>query len=193
MRDQQGNPQALGATVILHDGTYSEQDSTDHSPLTILAAEDRGGVTYDVQVTKPYYSDAWVRGVRAPGGGCVTRGVSVTVPVKLTIAPGAPPVRSVHILPPHVLLDRPPAAGTGLFTPYVDVDAGLSRAVYWSIAGDTGSVIFDAPTGTLTYRCLAKSGYLTVTARSVADSMVMGSASVSVQGHPAASTDPPCS
>jgi hypothetical protein len=193
VRDQAGNPQALGAVVTLYDGSYREQDSTNYNPLMILAAEERGGVTYDVQVTKRYYNDVWVRGVHAPGGGCVTRGVWVTVPVQLSLAAGAPAVRTVRLLPPRILLDRPPSNGTATFTPYVDANAGLSRAVRWSLSGDTGSVFFDAPTGTVRYRCLVKSGYLTLTATSVADSSVAGTAEVAVQGHPGDVADPPCS
>jgi hypothetical protein len=53
-------------------------------------------------------------------------------------------------------------------------------------------VAFDATTGSVTYRCLPKSGYLTVTATSVADSSVVACAAVAVQGHPATDNDPPC-
>jgi hypothetical protein len=53
-------------------------------------------------------------------------------------------------------------------------------------------VAFDATTGTVTYRCVSKSGYLTVTATPVADSSVVTGAAVPVQGHPAADNDPPC-
>jgi hypothetical protein len=60
------------------------------------------------------------------------------------------------------------------------------------LAGDTGSVAFDATTGTVTYRCLPKSGHPTVTATSVADSSVVAGAAVAVQGHPATDNDPPC-
>lgn len=196
IRDQMGSAQALGATVTLYDGSYTEQDSAGDT-LSVPAAEERGGRTYDIQVAKPYYDVAWVRGVHAPGGGCVTghetSPVTITVPVQLTLAAGAPPVRSLYLLWGHVLLDRPPYRSSWTFTPYLDASAGLPRAVYWRITGDTASVGFDATTGALTYRCLATSGYLTVTAKAVADTTVVGTASVAVQGHPAATGDPPCS
>lgn len=196
IRDQTGNAQALGATVTLYDGSYSEQDGA-RDTLSVPAASERGGHTYDIQVTKRYYDDAWVRGVHAPGGGCVTghesTPVTITVPVRLTLSAGAPPVRSLYLLWGPILLDRPPYRSAYTFTPYLDANAGMSRAVYWRITEDTASVGFDGTTGALTYRCLATSGYLTVTAQSVADSSVVATASVAVQGHPAATGDPPCS
>ena len=197
IRDQQGNPQALDALVTLYDGTYREQDSSRYDALSVYAANERGGRMYDIQVSKRYYNDSWVRGVRAPGGGCVTghesKPVTITVPVVLVLELDAPTVRSVHLLPPHVLLDRPPYVGTVTFEPFVDANSGVSRAVRWRITGDTGSVSFDPITGTLRYRCLATSGYITVTAQSQVDSTVVGLADVAVQGHPASQSDPACS
>ncbi|MEP6833693.1 MAG: hypothetical protein ABJB74_09870 [Gemmatimonas sp.] len=196
IRDLQGNPQALNAVVTLTDGSYREQDSSVYDPLNVNGAQERGGRTYDVLVSKPHYRDVLVRKVKAPGGGCVTGHekdpVTITVPVVLSLLDGAPAVRSVRLLPPHILIDRlrPDAVS---FTPYVDVNVGLSRAVLWRIEGDTASVSFDASAGTFRYRCLPKSGYITVTALSVADSTVVGRANLAVQGHPPAVSDPPCS
>jgi hypothetical protein len=197
IRDQEGNPLALGSLVTLYDGDYREQDSSIYDPLSVYGAGERGGRTYDIQVSRRYYHDSWVRGVRAPGGGCVTghegTPVTITVPVVLVPRPDAPAVRAAHVLPPHILLDRPPYTGTVTFESFVDAGSGISRAVHWRITGDTGSVAFDPSTGTLRYRCLAKSGYITVIAQSQVDSTVIGMADVSVQGHPASQTDPPCS
>ena len=196
IRDLAGNPQALGATVTLLDGAYSEVHKQLDDPLSVYAAEERGGRTYDITVTKPYYMDVSVRGVKAPGGGCVTGHESspttITVPVQLTLVAGAPPVRSVYLVPQRVLLDRAPSTTSWAFAPIVDSNSGVSRAVSWRLAGDTASVTFDQTTGTLTYRCLPKSGYLTLTARSLIDSTVTGSAAIAVQGHPATPGDPPC-
>jgi hypothetical protein len=196
VRDQTGTPQALGATLTLYDGTYSETDTNmGIDSLRIGGAGDRGNRSYDVQVTKPYYNDAWVRDVYAPGTGCVNIGVgpmTTTVPVTISLAPGAPPVRSLFLLPPQIELDRAPHLSALVFLPYLDHDPGVSKAVSWRITGDTASVTFDTTTGTAYYRCLKTSGYLTVTARSVVDSTVFGTAKIEVQGHPAATDDPPC-
>ena len=196
IRDARGNPLALNATVTLYDGTYRAEASAREDPLTVYAAADRGGRRYDIQVSKPYYTDVWVRGVDTPGGGCVTGHESTPVtrvlPVVVALAPGAPAVRSVHLLPPRVLLDRAPYPSVGTFTPYVDADPGVSRAVVWRLTGDTSSVSFDPTTGIVRYRCLARSGSLTIRAISAADSTVVGSADIAVQGHPAVLGDPPC-
>jgi hypothetical protein len=193
IRDDIGNPRALGALVELYDGGYYERDSSIYSPLTVFGADERGGRTYDVRVTKPFYNEAWVRGVKAPGGGCVTRGVTVEVPVTLGVAPNAPAVRSINLLPPRALLDRPGTAAGFAFTAYVDASPGTSQALAWSITGDTASVGFDPATGTVHYRCLPKSGFLTITARSLVNPAVFGTAEIAVQGHPGATSDPPCS
>jgi len=199
IRDQSGHAQALGATVNLYDGSYHEVDRAGTDPgssdtLNVWGAEERGGRIYDIQVTKPYYNDVWVRGVPAPGGGCVTEAsaATVTVPVVLTLAPGAPPIRSLYVLPRQVLLDRPPYRGTVTFTAFIDADPGVSRAVRWLIRGDTASVTFDALTGTAVYICRPTSGYLTVTAVSAVNPALADSAALAVQGHPAMTSDPPC-
>lgn len=195
IRDTQGNPQALNAVVTLTDGAYVERDSSIYDPLSVRGAQERGGRTYDIVVSKPHYIDARVNRVKAPGGGCVQSGdnATITVPVVLTLANGVPAVRAVRLLPPRILIDRPPYNGTAAFTPYLDINQGLSRSVTWRVTGDTASVSFDPLTGKFQYRCLAKSGNITVTALSVADSTVIGTAVVAIQGHPATPTDPPCS
>ncbi len=197
IRDAQGAPQALDASVTLYDGAYQEQATTAVDPLSVFAAQERGGRTYDILVAKRHYTDTRVRGVQTRGGGCVTGRekppVMRTVPIVLLLAADAPPVRSLRLLPPRLLLDRSPYTSTGAFTPYLDANSGVSRAITWRIAGDTSSVHFDASTGALQYRCQPRSGYLTVTAQSEADSSIVATAMVAVQGHPAAVGDPPCS
>jgi hypothetical protein len=182
--------------VTLIDGSYVEADQSYGDTLHILAAQDRGGRTYDIRVSKPYYKDATIKGVKTRGGGCVTGHenppVTMTIPVVLELLPDAPPIRSLHVSRHHILLDRT-YTETFAFKPYVDADPGVSRAVTWSLTGDTASVAFDKVTGTLKYRCLPNSGYLWVFARSVVDPRLLDSADVAVQGHPAATNDPACS
>jgi hypothetical protein len=196
IRDQFGQPQALGATVTLLDGSYMERDVSGVDPLTIRAASDRGGRTYDIRVAKPFYQDAVLNDIHAPDGGCVTGHERESVPrildVGLTLLPDAPPIRAIYLVPKRVLLDRAPYNGRFAFAPYVDANYGVSHAVSWTIAGDTSSVTFNPLTGELGYRCLPKSGSVTLTARSLIDSTVSDTATIAVQGHPAAANDPPC-
>ncbi len=189
--DQLGRPQATGAAVHIFNGAHEEVDSGGDS-LSISGAEEGRGFTYDIQVTKRYYQDAWVRGVSVPAGGWCPPPITVDVPVQITLLPDAPPVRSIHVSPPWALLDRPPYQSSVTYRIVMDADPGVSQAVTWSVIGDTASAAFDQATGTFTYRCLPKSGYMTVTATSVVDTTVSGTASLAVQGHPAATNDPPC-
>ena len=188
VRDASGNPQALGATVTVYDGAYQAQSRSMYDTLAIEAAFERGGRPYDIQVAKPHYQDTWVRGVATRGGGCVTGHevppVTRVVPVTLSLVSSAPPVRSIHLLPPRILLDRGLTREVGTFTAHIDTDANVSRDIRWRIEGDTASVFFDPRTGTVRYRCRSRSGYLTLTALSVVDSNVVGRAEVAVQGHP---------
>lgn len=190
VRDAAGTPQALGAVASFsHDSSVIPYNPSDS--LNIVGGY--AGFTYQVRISKQYYADTVVSGLSVAGiGVCDRPSTQVKVPIVLSLVPGAPPVRSVFVRPSWVELDRPNAE-TANFSTVMDANPGLSHAVRWSIIGDTGSVFLDAATGTLTYRCLPKSGYLTLTATSVADSTVVGRASIEVQGHPAATGDPPCS
>jgi len=190
--NDQGEGLAFGSIVTLTDGSYLEIDSSRYDPAVVWAADSRGGRTYDVTVSRRWYNDVTVRGVRVPGGGCVTRAPDpALVNVTLRVQAGAPEIRAVAVRPPSILLDRARTEAYA-FVPYVDADAGVSRSVAWSIHGDTASVSFDAPTGTLHYKCRAISGKLVIVARSLVDAKIADSATVAVQGHPASSTDPPC-
>jgi hypothetical protein len=107
----------------------------------------------------------WIRGVATRGGGCMTGQenppVTRTMPIVLPLTPGAPPARSLRLLLEHLPQDRAPYSSAGAFTPYLDADVGVSRAITWKLWGDTGSVRFDPAKGSLQYRCLVRSGYLT--------------------------------
>lgn len=195
IRDVHGNPQAFGAVVTLIDGSYVERDSSIYDALSVRGAQERGGRTYDIVVSKPHYLDKRINKVKAPGGGCVHANdhATVTVPVVLTLATDAPAVRSLNVLPRRKIIDRGPYGGTATFVPYLDVNPGISKSVIWRVGGDTASASFDPATATFQYRCLPTSGLIIVTALSSVDSTVIGRSELAVQGHPAAPTDPPCS
>jgi hypothetical protein len=194
--DENGLPAALGAVVTVDDGDYHAMDSVIHTPLWHLAAPDRGGHTYDVRVEKRNYNTVTTR-VKAKGGdSCVDNSNiddNVTqMTVRLTPAPNASPVRALNLLPRYILLDRAPGNTSWAFTPFIETAFGTSRAIEWSITGDTASVGFDARTGVVAYKCRPTSGKLVITARSLVDPTAFASADIAVQGHPGASNDPPC-
>ena len=170
--------------MTLIDDSYVEHDVSEADPLTIRGASNRGGRTYDIRVAKPCYRDAMVNDVRAPSGGCVTGhesgSVTRTVDVSLALLPDAPPIRAPYLVPKRVLLDRAPYNGRFALTPVVDANFGVSHAVAWTIAGDTSFVTFNPLTGELGYRCLPKSGFVTLTARSLIDSTVSDTAMIAV-------------
>jgi hypothetical protein len=197
IRNQYGTPVALGAVVTFITGTQQFPDSTLYDSLTVGAGGE--GATYDIQVDKPFHATQTIRGVHVPSGGFCdynyrAAGLPITVAVTLDVLPGAPPLRSLNLLPSDVLLDRGGPRSTFTFAAVVDADPGVSRSVRWSVTGDTASAGLDPVTGLLTYRCLPKSGTLTLLARSAADSTFVATATVRVQGHPALDQpDPPCS
>ncbi len=195
IRDQRGRPQAFHTTIMLSTDGRAVDVMDAFDSLTVDAASEGDGHTYDLTAWKFGYDTTTIHDIVVPSFGFCPIGDAikpVTVPVTLQVAVDAPPVRSIYLLPQHILLDRPPHVDSVTFNPYVDADPDVSRAVRWALTGDTASVGFDSTTGTLRYRCLPQSGYLTLRAISLVDSTVRDSASIAVQGHPAASDDPPC-
>lgn len=195
IRDTQGNSLAVGSLVDLIDGSEQEHLIADADPSWISGG--KLGRTYDVMVSRRYYYDTWVRGVKTNNVSCGKRADAASVTRKMTITlpldEGAPPVRGLYLFPLGLLLDRAPQQSTGSFTPYLDVAPGVSRGVLWRIAGDTASVSLNPATGVLQYRCRAQSGIVTLTATAAADTSVHTEVTVRTQGHPAAVGDPPCS
>lgn len=193
VRDSAGRAQALGATLMLEDGLYKEKDTSGDDTLSIRGADSRGGNRYDLRVSKPQYEDVVMAGYYVPGTACYNRiKPPVILPIVLALKADAPAVRSVYVVPSDFLLDRHPTQATVSLVGRVDANAGLPRGVIWRLTGDTASVDFDPATGIARFRCQVKTGYLTVMAMAMADTTVVGTATLRVQGHPGSSTDPVC-
>jgi hypothetical protein len=194
--DENGLPAALGAVVTVSDGDYHSVVSAELHPVFVFAAPDRAGHPYDVTIAKRNYNTIATR-VKAKGGDSCVGNSNLDdnvsqVKVRLTPAPNAPPVRALNLLPRQITLDRSPGNTSWAFTPFIETAFGVSRALEWSISGDTASVGFDSRTGVVTYKCRPTSGKLVITARSLVDATVTATADIAVQGHPGASNDPPC-
>jgi hypothetical protein len=189
--DRSGTPIVLATTVKVIDGPYTEIDLTSANVPWIPAAGNRGGHTYDVLVTKPFYEPVWVRGVYAPSpvfGACIGDNVPAWTPTAITVTldlvPNAPPVRSLRLLPNLVALDSVAIYRKWQLAPSFDADATVSRDVTWRAEGDTDLVRLDQ-TGTVSYRtCTPNGGRVKIIATSVADSTVRGTATAVLQGHP---------
>ncbi|MES2179961.1 MAG: hypothetical protein V4550_19020 [Gemmatimonadota bacterium] len=199
IRNAAGRGLALGATVFAIDGPRRVAYREAYDTLTISPIDLTGGPRYDVLVSKPYYNDTLVSGVQTFNGACgrtEAQGYHVVqLPITLSLAPNAPPVRSLFLLGGNLILDR---SSSGINTPrvirpFLDADPGFPQGVVWRITGDTASVNFDYSAGTITYRCRPTTGFLKVVARATADTSVFGSIDVAVQGHPVGQNDPPCS
>lgn len=194
IRDRNGRAQGVGSTVTLVDGDARYPQTLRDDSLRVTYFQTAGASVVDVVVSKPFYQDAVVRNVRVSRNACRAGDTPpVTLPVVLALAPSAPAVRSAHLLPPRILLDREPYTTVYTFTAVVDANPGISTAVRWRLDGDTSGVSLDAQTGTVRYRCQRTSTYPTLQAIAVADTTVVATAALAIQGHPAAPNDPPCS
>jgi hypothetical protein len=176
VRDVLQRGQALGDSVIVRRGPDSVV-AVGSDSLVIQAGFGTSGSS-DVRVKRRYYNDAVVSNVVVTGGACGAL-VPVTVPITLTLVPGAPSLRSVAILGERFV------AGPGqqsALSARVDADPGVPTTVTWHLS-DTTAVRID-PNGTLTGKCVTAARIDTVTARSTVDTTVRGIALVSVATQP---------
>jgi hypothetical protein len=196
VRDPLGAPQMLHATVLFHDDSSGTVDTAEVVGDTLRTIGGRGNRVYDIQVIKPYYADGWARGVYAVTSKCGYVPNPVTVPMVISVLPGAPAIRSLDFAR-RSFLDRTPPYDTLTVVPVIDANPGVSRALRWSISGDTDAVAFNPATGLLTYRCQSRiRSWVPVTTTMIADSTFSGSVAVQIFGHPDSTqsrSDPPCS
>ncbi len=189
VRDAAGHALALGAVATFSSGGNSAADSSLSDSLTISGGSP--GLTWDIAVSKRYYLTTVLHGVKAPGrNACNGFGGVNTVPAVLSLAAGAPPVRSVSLIPKDFTLDRTHSQDT--LGVVVDANPGLSRAVLWQVFGDTDAVSIDSTMGIVSYRCRVHTGFVQLVARSRVDTTVFDLVHVVSQGHPGSPTDPPC-
>ncbi len=174
VRDADGHPTAIGATVTITKEGYEASEMGAGDPLEIYVGDSKGGV-YDVEVTKPYYDGATVENVEVIEDEC---GYSDPVPVEvtLTLHPDAPPVRQVVV--PTGTWYYGDGNITEQVTAHVEADRGVSREVTW--ASSDSSVATITSEGELTAMCRTSVGTATLTATSVADPSKQGSFEVEV-------------
>lgn len=173
VRDQGGEPAAIGASVTLQKADYEATQIGYGDPLQIFVGESVGG-TFDVTVSKPYYEGARVEGVEVATDEC-GYGETVTVEVTLTLKPDAPAVRQVVVSPYGIGL------GGGYSVQevaYVEAAEGVSRDVTWHSEDEAVATV--TADGTITGVCSEAGGETLVTATSVADPSKSASLEVSV-------------
>ena len=173
-RDATGRPAALGATLIVRDGTYADTAVGEYDSLIVGAADNRAG-TYSIRVSRPWYLSVEQQEVHVPGGPCGAD-ETVVVPVTLPLMPAAPPVRNVVVIPPGAGLGQ---AGIELqYFAYVDADPGIATSVTWHISDTTVADL--STTGLLVAKCRTQYGEAAVIATAVADTTKRGVGHVTV-------------
>ena len=172
IRDPHGRPAAIGATLILRDGTFADSAGpADGDELRKGAGNRRPGL-YDVIVRKPGYDSTFLPGIVARGGLCGVTTPAV-VRIQLELLADAPPIRAIVVLPDGIGFGL--SGLTERMQAVVDADAGISTAVVWSSSDpDVASISAD---GTLTSGC---GGLAVITARSVVDPSKEGRAYIEV-------------
>ena len=177
VRDPFGRGQAIGTTAIIRasDGTVEHGQSND--TVNIVGPANAAG-TFTVTLSRPYYSDVTLNGIKVFSTGCSVQ--TTTIPVTMPLAPGAPPLRALTILGRDFLYQ--PGVQLHLVA-YFDANPDVSRAVTWTLS-DTSLATVDA-SGTVTAKCSKSGGTETVTATAAYDGTTSASAQFGVA--PAAS------
>jgi len=171
VRDAFGRGEAFGSTVTVYSGTDSIT-ATGTDTLHIRAGYTVPG-NFKVRVKRPFYQDAVLPSVTVVPGQC---NVVVTfVPVKLDLAPGAPPIRSLSVFGVDFLY----AAGVQRqLSARFDADPSVPTTVSWKLSDTTIARIDVA--GLVTAKCSLTGGIDTVTATATVDTTVKAKAVFSV-------------
>lgn len=165
VRTPQGLPAANGTSVSATSvGTTAIGVVVD----SLLSEVFVGPGTYSARITRPFYKDTTVSNIVVLAGDC-TPAQTTKLAVVLSLAAGAPPVRSVSVFG-QTFLATP--GSQARMVALVDADAGVSHTVTWRLT-DTTMARVDA-SGLVTSRCSTRGGTDTVTATSVADPTVTG-------------------
>ena len=179
VRDPFGRGQAIGTAAVIRrsDGSIDHGQSED--TVNIVGARNLAG-TFTVTLSRPYYSDVTLNGIKVFSTGCSVQ--TTTIPVAMPLAPGAPPLRALTILGVDFLYQ--PGAQRHLVA-YFDANPSVSRSVVWKLSDTTLATVDTS--GTVTAKCSRTSGTDTVTATAVYD----GTTSASAQFGVAAGTSCP--
>ena len=173
VRDPFGRGEALGTTVVVHNGTDSVL-TTGIDTLHVSAGYQHAG-TFSVRVSRPFYRDTVLTNVVVEPSDCSV--TIVQLPLTLQLATGAPALRSIDVFGADFL--STPGQQRQLSARF-DANPGVPTTVIWRLSDATLAQI-DA-SGLVTAKCSLAGGTETVTAIATADTTVRGSARFSVQG-----------
>jgi hypothetical protein len=167
VRDANGRGAAFGSRVTVYSGADS-MTTTGTDTLHIRAGFMYAG-NFKVRVHRPFYQDAVLPSVTVVAGQCNV--VVTSAPVTLTLAPGAPAIRSLVVFGADFLYA--PGVQRQLSARF-DADPSVPTTVGWRLS-DTTLARIDA-TGLVTSRCSLAAGVDTVTAIATADTTVRANA-----------------
>ena len=172
VRDASGRGEALHDTVI----TYAGNDSVVAVGYDTLRLEAGvyGTGTFSARVKRHFYRDTLVPNLVVTAGQCGVPNVT-QVPVTLTLAANAPPLRAVDIVGSTFILG--PGQQNQLIARF-DADASVPTTATWRLS-DTTAARIDG-NGLMTGKCITKARTDTVTAIATADTTVRGQALFSV-------------
>ena len=176
VRDPFGRGEALGTTVVVHNGSDSVL-TTGIDTLHVSAGYQYAG-TFSVRVSRPFYRDTILTNVVVQPSDC-----SVTIlqlPLTLQVAAGAPALRSVAVFGADFL--NTPGLQRQLSARF-DANPGVPTTVTWRVSDASLAQINAA--GLVTAKCSLAGGTETVTAVATADTTVRGSARFGVQAQTA--------
>lgn len=169
VRDPFGRGQAIGTTAAIRGSDGAVEQGEVDDTVNIVGERNVAG-TYTVTLSRPYYSDVTLNGIKVFSTGCSVQ--TTTIPVTMPLAPGAPPLRALTILGRDNLY----APGVQIhLVPYFDANPSVSRAVVWTLSDTTLATVDTS--GIVTAKCSKAGGTETVTATAVYD----GTTSASVQ------------
>ena len=176
VRDQNGDPAAIGATLRISKPGLVAQGEGFGDPLRVWTDDpmNEGGI-YDVEVSRPWYRSAHLLDVEAPADEC---GIweSKAVEVRIELLEGAPPIRQVVMSPSGY------GFGGGNFVTqllaFVVADPGASTELVWTSTDST--VVRVEQDGTITSACRTVTGDAWVVANSAVEPEIRDSVSVTV-------------
>lgn len=178
VRDPFGRGEALGTTVVVHNGPDSVL-TTGIDTLHVSAGYQFAG-TFSVRVSRPFYRDTILANVVVNASDCSVS--IVQLPLTLQLAAGAPALRSVDVFGADFL--STPGQQRQLSARF-DANPGVPTTVLWRVSDATLAQI--SASGLVTAKCSTAGGTETVTAVATADTTVRGSARFSVQAQTACS------